>query len=141
MSEVASLSPCRELYELSGWNDTDFIHSETYVNEKFDRYRVVYLPNSPEVYEENGKTFGEVRRHVTPAYSVGYLLRKLPRNIEDSSGNIYRLRGGSNQYFYWQYECVDDPDVLWWNISPFSKDSPEDALCTLAVALFKQDVI
>jgi hypothetical protein len=64
---VASLEPCKELYELSGWNDTEFWYAET-LNE----------PPHNWTLGNNRLTIGMTGGRQLPAYDLGYLLRKLP---------------------------------------------------------------
>lgn len=70
-----------------------------------------------------------------------FLLEKLPSTITDSDGYTYRLRGGKNQYYFFEYQYEKDADMRWWSISPFSKESPSDALCQLAIKLFKEGIL
>lgn len=120
MSEhAASRELCEELYELSGWRDT---HS---------------------FYTKTGKVSTEASMYSSPplpAYSLGYLLRKLPSHISDDDGNVYRLRSGKNQYYFFEYQRKDDHQILWWGESCFSKDSPENAAIQLIIKLFRRDV-
>jgi hypothetical protein len=116
---VASKELCQELYELSGWDDTYFLYTKT---GKISTVASMF----------SGQPL--------PAYDAGFLLRKLPSEIE-SDGRIYRLRGGKNQYYFFEYQAKDDRDIRWWNISPFSKDFPEDALCALVIKLFKTGLL
>lgn len=140
---TASFTLCRKLYELSGWElpaytGYSWIEEKLFIN--LTRWHdtmgaghdwIRPLDNGPE-------------RDATkciPAYDLGYLLRKLPSEFSDSDGNVYRLRGGKNQYYFFEYQSREDYDVRWWNISPFSKGSPEEAVCELAIELFKQEVL
>lgn len=63
---VASLELCRELYELSGWYDTDYIYYSNggeYSGAYYHRNMVFQKPKN------------------MPAYDLGYLLRKLNRHF------------------------------------------------------------
>lgn len=64
MSNVASLELCKELYELSGWEDTEFIWYQDY--------------SKPVHIEVDVKSYDEA-----PAYDLGYLLRKLQPNAHN----------------------------------------------------------
>lgn len=63
--EVASLELCKELYELSGWENTSFYHD---ISEGFDEYHLAYSSNK-KLPVDGG---------LYPAYDLGYLIRKLP---------------------------------------------------------------
>lgn len=103
---VASLELCKELYELSGWWwDTSTRHY---------------------VMPAKNKGQGEVRR---PAYSLGFLLTKLP-----PESNISHI--GDKWYIakhYLQGEGFRSIEE--------TADTPEDAACKLAIELFKQGVL
>jgi hypothetical protein len=58
---VVSLDLCRELYDLSDWNETEKWYGTGYGDE--DWAVGIYDPNVPDCL---------------PAYDLGYLLRKLP---------------------------------------------------------------
>lgn len=94
---TASLELCKELYELSGWEGEED----------------VYRQAEPGEEDENV---------VCPAYSAGYLLRKLPKDE-----TTYGFKLGK---WYAQYQAA-----------PVFADTPEDALCKLAIELFKQGVL
>lgn len=57
---VASLSLCKELYELSGWYDT------------------YHYYDADDVVDEKAHALLMSRNQNCPAYDLGYLLRKLP---------------------------------------------------------------
>lgn len=103
---VAALSLCKELYELSGWGAPQLYKSST---EMLDW-----------IQDDHGW-------HL-PAYDLGHLLRRLPeftRVWSHQSGFAASIEG-------------DAPDG-----EPIScvADSPEDALCTLAIELFRQGAL
>lgn len=129
---VASLENCKRLYELSGWSKTNFAWAED--NYHYPMYRPATLKTDD-----------------TPAYDLGYLIRKLPVNLEyvhkekdwvDGSdlpevkirGNVYvgftaqskatAGYGGMRGHFYLQYA-----------------DTPEDAACLLAIKLFEENLL
>lgn len=105
---VANLSLCKELYELSGWDETYHLHPD-----------------------ENSNAY-----KASPAYDLGYLLRKLPWNLEAPYGkycsaHMYLNKQKSHYrvgyLFYSQYNQT--------------ANMPEDALCKLAIELFKQEIL
>jgi hypothetical protein len=108
---VASLELCKELYELSGWDDGDL-----------DWWR----------YDDGLKKhvldIELVAGSIAPAYNLGYLMRKLPNlslHKEARNNGVYTCA-------YWlggiKNLIVKD-------------DTPEDAACKLAIELFKQGVL
>jgi hypothetical protein len=116
---VASLELCKELYELSGWN-TDLAF---WSNETPDGWEVVFELHAGDEF--------------FPAYDLGYLLRKLPHEIEVDGVPGYYLRieapcRGGNQ---WMFNYSHMKPIETWN------ESPEDAACKLAIELFKQGVL
>ncbi len=110
---VANLKLCRELYELSGWNDTTFR----------------WLMNIPEPFHVNAMIKAE-RKVSTSAYDLGYLLRKLPQNTK-----LEKLESS-----IWSVEDFDsknegEPHCI------VELSTPEDAACKLAIELFKQGIL
>lgn len=108
---VASLELCKELYELSGWEDTE-----------------KWLTASdllPEIID--GKKTGNLKREQVPAYDLGYLLRKLPP--------VTKVINCSNEKT--QIYGALFPELK----LTFHGDTPEDAACKLAIELFKQGVL
>jgi hypothetical protein len=107
---VANLELCKELFEVSGWDYTTF----WWFNDQPEN-RILL---ASELQNDNG-TF---KRRISPAYDLGYLLRKLPGNCD-----LTRLSNG-----------------LWkiaHNARFASADTPEDAAAKLAIELFKQGVL
>lgn len=123
---VASLELCKELYELSGW-DSDFIRTSI----RGDVWNVHVRPTDPNWRFAGG---------VAPAYSLGYLLRKLPNYIptfgDDGDDYLFSLKpnfeGNEWEAAYWGIQ-----KSLYWNRA----DTPEDAACKLAIELYKQGVL
>lgn len=126
---VASLELCKELCELSGWTKSD---PRIFEIENAWRptplasgknYRLINIgPNTPEDI---------------PAYVLGYLLQKLPKTFD---GYYFDLsvegKGWVAEYFTNDY-TPDRP------IHKFGSeaDTPEDAVCKLAIELFKQSIL
>lgn len=103
---VANLELCKELYVVSGWSD----------------------PHAPSHYTDD-------RDFVCSMYTLGYLLRKLPRVLDTSfKGRISQLRmTASNIYGY----GFDYPDTGYNAHS----QSPEDAAARLCIELIKQNIL
>lgn len=120
---VASLELCKELYEMSGWEDTFMM-----VNAHSGRVRV----------KESPYYGGEV-----PAYDLGYLLRKLPLNIPDpvDSTEVLALGLGTHhrdaRKWCISYVNLYDRDEYYDSIEL----SPEDAAAKLAIQLFEEGIL
>lgn len=130
---VASLELCKELYELSGWGDT----SEFYVNGMLQHG--IDTAFEDHAIKTNYPGY-------SPAYDLGYLLRKLPGQVLESTdipkkmtSHPLRLEapevnwpsdGKKWAFFY------ENHKTLW-----SEGDTPEDAICALAIELFKQGVL
>ena len=109
---VASLELCKELYEVSGWKNTEYFYSS---ENKVHRTQI-----------EDDDFYGEI----WPAYDLGYLLRKLPQPTY-----IYGL-GDAYSYPQWIAKATHQ------NIVGEQKaETPEDATAKLAIELFKQGVL
>lgn len=116
MTSVASLAPCRELYELSGWDDTDFGHQPVLRPGYEGVHRVVITqPKS---------------NNIIPAYDLGYLLRKLPPT--DESGDHWEM-WRSLDGMSWIIDCP--------TLDTVNEATPEDAAAKLAIELFKRGVL
>ncbi len=134
---VANLELCRELYGVSGWNDTEF-----YFNAGGQRW---YLKPSR-------RKSNPISGNETPAYDLGYLLRKLPPliRIPYKNGrlrkhpNFLSLRPTRNysdsRTFVQKWEAI----YLKWHANDYimaTADTPEDAAAKLAIELFRQGVL
>lgn len=114
---VASLKLCKELYERTRWFDTSY---------KYDENNKVV----------GWKPFTSVKH--TPAYDLGYLLRKLPLNI---NGSFFELDHYGTDNGYWvAHYCKHDlnTNVYIYEFGNYG-DIPEDAVAKLAVVIFKQE--
>lgn len=107
MTEVASLALCKELYELSGWG-TDRTWRKLTLGKAFVR---------------NGSIEDEY--DISPAYSLGYLLRKLPNGVNI----MYNSERSAASY-----EVPIGELLLYGN-------TPENAACKLSIELFKLGVL
>lgn len=145
MSNVASKELSRELYELSGWDGTLAVYEQTAgipIGEPYIAY--------PELEKRWGLWGTQEFKVQTPAYDAGYLLRKLPDRIQDSHGTWFALMGfpnGVNPWFAYK-STLQGEDSRWPNDKGipfykrvFSADTPEDALTSLAIELFKSNVL
>lgn len=128
MSHVASLELCKELYELSDWEDT---RDDWY---KQDGYGADLVPST------TSAQFGTHERfELFPAYDLGYLLRKLPDDVRRADDVPYGLtlhKLGDRDFHlnYWWFD-----DCLYSDLEPVA--TPEDAATKLAIELFKQGVL
>jgi hypothetical protein len=122
---------CKTLYELSGWV-TEYWHQT-------DEYGTSVVRYGAEVPKEVRWTGDEL----IPAYDCGYLLRKLPGSFQYKGDWYYLMLG----------RAIDDYDkgYTWaagyMSISHINErlqqlaDTPEDALCKLAIQLFKNGIL
>lgn len=121
---TASLDLCKELYKLSGW---DF-ESSSYPTDN------LYHQNSG-----NGlviPTLAILNKYpdkYTPAYDLGYLLRKLPQKIKPG---LFRNPDSTN--FEWSAICYARADEF---MMTAKADTPEDCAAKLAIELFRQGVL
>ncbi len=120
---VANLELCKELYEVSGWSGSEF-----YFNGAGQRF---YL--KPIRRQEPLATYE------TPAYDLGYLLRKVPHREPGNERFILTLSPEwSIRYEQLTIEgYVDFGEVHFLH----EADTPEDAACKLAIELFNQGVL
>jgi hypothetical protein len=118
---IASLELCRDLFELSGWGQ-----SETHLT---------YYDGSLDETEPWDR--GADNRKCIPAYDLGYLLRNLPQNswvgYVDTSGR----RGYALAKTYAWNEKGTDID----KIAECRADTPENAAVMLAIELFKRGIL
>lgn len=121
MSDVADRDLCVELYELSGWNDNSLaIHPEW-------------------------QDFS----NICPAYSLGYLLRKLPKKIEREDDGNYTLnlhQWQKDGVWYWEINYGRHDSTLFLtgkNAGYVSAkaDTPENAAAQLCIQLIKSGII
>lgn len=106
--QVASLDLCKQLFELSGWGDCAFVYEDG------ETIALYGTPNQ--------------NMPITPAYDLGYLLRKLPETVE-SKDLVIRIRGGTWVFAYGKSRFI------------FTADTPEDACAKLAIELIKQGIL
>lgn len=109
---VASLELCKELYELSGWDDTHWV---------WDKQLNVI------------SEYPTGARFESPAYDLGYLLRKLERVEGGVSLTYCNHQDGSTNY------CIYLNETLGGSFA--YDDTPEDAAAKLAIELFKSGVL
>lgn len=117
--QVANLELSKELWNLSKWTSTDY------------RW-----------YEDKGVDYVDVKGTnglSLPAYNLGFLLRKLPQEIDNYYFDLSTTKDSSlwiAEYFTNDYT----PE------RPMSKykiedENPEDCLCRLAIELFRQGIL
>lgn len=127
---VASLELCEELYKLSGWSDTYFVHWYKEVAGAFDANQWFV---SPRVI---------VHQDSVPAYDLGYLLRKLPAYLnsdEDTRDYFYMGRDIQGLWLAaYQLVGVDEPDEYYYTQM---SATPEDAVAQLAIELFERGIL
>lgn len=114
---VASLELCKELYELSGWDGTHIFYDAE--NDPVESKRALIMHPTKNC----------------PAYELGYLLRKLPTDIEEAQ---FVNVGTADEKEPWVAEY--SPSLTVKTIYAFA-DTPEDAACKLAIKLFKNGIL
>lgn len=130
--QVASLELCKELYEVSGWLGDDRWYMTNPVG-------YVIGTATPRIFE-NDKDYVLGYRTDTPAYDLGYLLRKLPQSDDILNGRIYTL-GVVWSLTGWMAGLWDADGNPAPHLPISEADTPEDAACSLAIDLFQQGVL
>lgn len=132
MMDIVSLELCKELYELSGWT-TNMVH--------YCQTRLEPAVVPAERIQKYGKF--EVQHQtieIFPAYNAGFLLRKLPEEIEHTKlilTNGERPHAGyAGRGNYGNYAL----DESFYSKAQYA-DTPGDALCKLAIKLFKSGIL
>lgn len=112
---TASLENCKRLFKLSGWEDTD---KWLIVNEFGESSPI----NSKAIHNKS-----------YPAYSAGYLLRKITEAILNADLYDFEL------YWYRSWKAMmrdaDDKEIA------KAAGTPEDALCLLSIRLIEEGVL
>ncbi len=124
MLEVAALSLCEELYKLSGWDDTHAYYDNGDDDLTFNGAQG-YEGQVEEFYNHPDNSWGDI-----PAYELGYLLRKLPRKVDDRPTLWSTTDDGK-----WQIEYYLNKQLT------TQADTPEDAAAKLCIKLIKQNII
>lgn len=124
MSHTASLELSRTLYEVSGWDDTD-----KWLHRKGNGDTMLFSPIGPHLMECDA-----------PAYDLGYLLRKLPH-----STYVEQHRPAAKDGYKYGAWNTDLTHIL-YSKTPIDyfqadADTPENALCQLAIDLFKSNIL
>lgn len=117
---VASLALCQELKALSGWTDTYF---QWRTHPSGEAYVVGHVPDADPLKEE------------TPAYDLGYLVRRLPRKLD---GEQFMCEIAIEAAVFGEGWCAG---YLYHTTPTLEAETPEDAATKLAIELFKQGVL
>lgn len=136
---VANLELCKELYELSGWDDMPGKTSFEWYKPLDEIQDWVLKPKQHFSSHQARELHDEAC--LCPAYDLGYLLRKLAVKDGWTHGrfdlsNCLMPHESANEY-YWSatYNSFD-------NGFPVGEaETPEDAACKLAIELFKQGIL
>lgn len=127
---VGSLELCKELYEITAWEDTIFVYRETYSIYRSPEFRIALVQQTvrtrPSLTDWDMKETEEFRQYI-PAYDLGYMLRKLPPH-----------------YIVWRTSkdrYISGRIAEGLVISQFEAKTPEDAVCKLAIELFKKGIL
>lgn len=86
---------------------------------------------------------GGIPDYNCPKYTLGYLLRKLPKNYEQGKVG----EAGYNKYLLTLYAVNDIWVIEYMAVTSdeftlaFNAETPEDAACKLTIELFKQGIL
>lgn len=121
MNDYASLENSKRLYEVSGWDDEDLLHWQ---KRRGDDGTTMY---DLAIYESG----------FCPAYSAGYLLRKLPPTIQGNIPASERplVLQANNPMWFARYEDIDATE------HQVMADTPENSLVLLAIKLFEDGIL
>lgn len=123
-TDVASLKLCKELFELSGWD-----------GDEPDRLWWGLVAGGYQAVPCDSGDFG----YSAPAYTLGYLLRKLPDYVEGIDAKARPTLQHWNGR--WAIGFSDGSGLTTTNIPHCEEETPEDATAKLAIELIKQKVI
>lgn len=123
----ASLELSKQLFEVSGWFDVDN-YSIIPITGDGKRKKRVNIRADELCESHNHKPI--------PLYDLGFLIRKLPPVV------TLKSRAGKR----WSAQCfrgkiTDDGNRIEKVDMDFIADTPEDALCRLALALFEAGIL
>jgi hypothetical protein len=127
---VADKDLCAELYELSGWDDVSFWHELL----KGKGYITTFYQPTPITNEQiwSGNKF-------IPAYDAGFLLRKLPKFVKNADFWLnYDGLDTAGCTAGYMTESINGGHI--WTVSEIA-NNPENALCSLAIELFKSGIL
>jgi hypothetical protein len=116
---VANRELCAELHMLSGW---DYKILDVYTNDGFPGD--VAKPR-----RTDSLGWSEI-----PAYDLGYLLRKLPKIVEENGRRFYLEIFPSPR---WRFDYISEYKDKFLALSDYC-DTPEDAACDLAIKLLER---
>lgn len=139
MTDHASLELCKELYELSGWDDTNSYwyleHQIRLSNGNYDTLQTMLV-------DKHYRAGTSPKTNFIPAYTAGYLLRKLPRIIKsfEYHNHTLLLHPDDDLWIVGYYEKWATKLVVKARLSLYA-DTPENALCKLAIELFNQNIL
>lgn len=139
---TATLDLCKELYELSGWEcDWFWVGWSAQEMDYPDdwNWRETHAEQQG-FYSMDGSIEAKFKQEdrLYPAYNLGYLLRKLPPFLFSADNRASHLTICADQQ-EWIASYDYNDDELAENIN--FADTPENALCALAIELFKQKVL
>lgn len=122
---------CKQLEEVSGWRNVDnwYCYVVDLGSYDTDHWRVFNKANRPSGHKDQ-----------VPAYDLDYLLRKLPPYIatHDEHADDYLLTIRPNfAGTMWETIYVGLERLLYFQ----QADTPEDAVCKLAIELFQAGIL
>jgi len=117
---VADIKLCKELYGLSGWSDTEKIWCHYIGNGNTSTDTAPYVRLVAPIARDDD----------CPAYELGYLLRRLPKN---------RIKLRNNNQTGWG--CQYNPGRQHGPEYNQYGATPENATCRLAIELIREGII
>lgn len=130
LPNIANPDISEELAEISQWRDTSYFYVYHY-DEEFDEWNLQEELISQDEIDTDWVDTSTMR--LVPAYEVGYLLRKLPPNIQQYDLTIKWDLTRS----LWVCGYVDGNN---WEDNAMTNDI-EDAIASLAVQLFERKIL
>jgi len=133
---TASLENSKRLYELSGWDDMPGETSYDWHNMVNDEWELL----EKTFFSSDAAKGRHLAEKLYPAYDAGYLLRKLEPLELQSCINYCQHYDGSRNYCA-SYDPFNVEDQETGKAIFAYADTPEDALCLLAIKLFEEGVL
>ena len=131
---VVKLELSKKLYELSEWSDTSNTWMKHSLSDKAKCYAIPTAETGIQVLN------GELE-YKYPAYDLGYLLRKLPKEYRTHRSGKKTITSREIQLEQWGNQWMiglGDGDKEYLEAKA---DTPEDALCLLAITLFESGIL
>src|SRR5947207_959102 len=123
---TANLELCEELFELSGWQPPSHYY-DYWINVYGEGWKVLHVGPKGFPGDEPGNDY-------VPAYTLDYLLRRLPKHIDNQWLRIAPITDDKWAAYYVIMGVKTAGQDEW-------ADTPENATCKLTTELFKQGIL